>query len=115
MIFSTIQQQQARCLFHNTAATGKMPVPQQQQARCLFHNTAATGKMPVPQYSSNRQDACSTTNQLSCGMGILPVRSTFGSFRVLKSANGTTYRLTALVSIIERISGIIGNLLYGDQ
>ncbi|MCC3622617.1 hypothetical protein [Microcoleus sp. PH2017_36_ELK_O_B] len=29
---STIQQQQARC-----------------QARCLFHNTAATGKMPVPQ------------------------------------------------------------------
>ncbi|MCC3448608.1 hypothetical protein [Microcoleus sp. PH2017_09_SFU_O_A] len=99
-----------------------MPVPQyssnrqeQQQARCLFHNTAATGKMPVPQYSSNRQDACSTTNQLSCGMGILPVRSTFGSFRVLKSANGTTYRLTALVSIIERISGIIGNLLYGDQ
>ncbi|MCC3515180.1 hypothetical protein [Microcoleus sp. PH2017_18_LLB_O_A] len=87
--------------------------------------------MPVPQYSSNRQDACSTiqqqqarcnrqdacstTNQLSCGMGILPVRSTFGSFRVLKSANGTTYRLTALVSIIERISGIIGNLLYGDQ
>ncbi|MCC3496834.1 MAG: hypothetical protein JGK38_09300 [Microcoleus sp. PH2017_15_JOR_U_A] len=97
-------------IFHNTAATGK-----QQQARCLFHNTAATGKMPVPQYSSNRQDACSTTNQLSCGTGILPVRSTFGSFRVLKSANVTTYRLTALVSIMERISGIIGNLLYGDQ
>ncbi|MEG3976250.1 hypothetical protein QT970_16755 [Microcoleus sp. herbarium8] len=34
--------------------------------------------------------------------------------RVLKSANVPTCRLTAVISIIERISGIIGNLLYGD-
>ncbi|WP_293154000.1 MULTISPECIES: hypothetical protein [unclassified Microcoleus] len=68
--------------------------------------------MPVPQYSSNKQDAYSTTNLLSCKTGFLLVRSTFGSFRVLKSANGTTYRLTALISIMERISGIIGNLLW---
>ena len=36
-------------------------------------------------------------------------------FRVLKSANITTYRLTAVISIIERMSGIIGNLLYADK
>ncbi|MEG4342327.1 hypothetical protein QUB70_03425 [Microcoleus sp. A003_D6] len=83
----------------------------QEQARCLFHNKSETGKMPVPQQIRNRQDACSTINKLSCGTGILPVPS----FRVLKSANATTCRLTAVISIIERMSGIIGNLLYGDK
>ncbi|MCC3491346.1 MAG: hypothetical protein JGK35_12460 [Microcoleus sp. PH2017_16_JOR_D_A] len=44
---STIQQQQARCcLFHNTAATGKMPVPQLinylvERASCPFDRLSA--------------------------------------------------------------------------
>jgi hypothetical protein len=55
----------------------------------------------------NRQDACSTRELTYCGTGILPVLK-----KVLKSANVTTSRLTALISIIERMSGIIGNLLW---
>src|SRR6476620_8485918 len=55
----------------------------------------------------NRQDACSTRELTYCGTGILPVLK-----KVLKSANVTTCRLTALISIIERMSGIIGNLLW---
>jgi len=55
----------------------------------------------------NRQDACSTRELTYCGTGKMPVLK-----KVLKSANVTTCRLTAVISIIERMSGIIGNLLW---
>ena len=67
--------------------------------------------MPVPQVIGNRQDACSTTNTLFCGTGILPVQSSISILQVLKSANATTCRLTAVISIIEIMSEIIENSL----
>jgi len=66
--------QQARCLFHNTSNFlwgGHLARPL-QQARCLFQNTSNFLWGGHLARHLNRQDACSTTHQTSCGVGILP-------------------------------------------